>query len=130
MALALAASACVPKTKYDAALKDAPQARTDALGAHGDAAQCKADPAKARAQLNEMDASLHDMRTHAAERDKALGDAQGASHESRSPSSPTSMSWSPSPPRDSAGHPPTDESLSCDRDARLQRDVRRVLRTR
>ncbi len=78
IALALASGACVPQTRYDAALKDAQQAHADALHAHDADA---ADAAKARAEIDRLNAALQELQARADERDKALAAAQGSARD-------------------------------------------------
>ena len=81
VATAVALSACVPQGKYDAVLKDAQEARADALRAQGDDQQRTGDLATARAQIDQLNASIADLQTRAAERDKALAAAQVSAHD-------------------------------------------------
>ncbi len=81
VAAAFALGACVPQGKYDAALKDAQQARAEALRARGDDQQCTADAAAARAQIEQLNASIADLQARASERDKALATAQATAHD-------------------------------------------------
>lgn len=78
---ALALGACVPQGKYDGALKDLREARADAQRAHDDDLHRTSDVASARAQIDQLNASIADLQARAAERDKALADAQGSSHD-------------------------------------------------
>lgn len=80
-ATAVALGACVPQARYDLALKDAQQARADAQRAHGDGQQRAADLASARAQIDQLNGSIADLQARAAERDKALANAQGTAHD-------------------------------------------------
>jgi chemotaxis protein MotB len=63
-------SACVPQGKYDAALRDG-------QGAHADVARCASDIGAARGQIDQLNQAMSDAQARAADRDKALADAQG-----------------------------------------------------
>jgi chemotaxis protein MotB len=80
-AAALGLSACVPQVKYDAALKDAQQAHTDAQRAHDAEVQRAADLAAARAQIDQLNAAIADLQAKLADRDKALAAGQAAAHD-------------------------------------------------
>jgi chemotaxis protein MotB len=80
-ATVLALGACVPQAKYDAALRDAQQARADALRARGDDQQQASDVATARAQIAQLNASIAELQARASDRDKMLATAQGSGHE-------------------------------------------------
>jgi chemotaxis protein MotB len=65
----LGLSACVPRDKYDSALKDA-------QGAHAATGRCAADVASARAEVDRLNAALRQAQELVDQRDKALADAQ------------------------------------------------------
>jgi len=75
------AAACVPQGRYDATLRDAEQAHTDAQNAQRAAQQCGADLTRAREQLGQLNASIQDLQARAAERDASLAAARGTSRD-------------------------------------------------
>lgn len=73
-----ASAACVPQNRYDAALKDAEQARADAQHAHDADA---ADATKAKAEIDRLNAAIQELQARADQCDKSLATAQGNSHD-------------------------------------------------
>jgi chemotaxis protein MotB len=73
---ALASGACIPQGKYDAALRDAEQARGDAQRAHEEDARRNSGLADAHTQIDQLNATIADLQAKLADRDKALAAAK------------------------------------------------------
>jgi chemotaxis protein MotB len=65
---------CVPQGKYDAAMKDARAAQTDAQ-------RSASDVSALRAQVDQLNAAIKEAQTRAADRDRALADSAAAGHD-------------------------------------------------
>jgi chemotaxis protein MotB len=72
LAAALGSGACVAQDRFDAAVRDAQQFQADARREHDQGARAAADLIAARGQIDQLNASLKDLETRFAERDKAL----------------------------------------------------------
>jgi chemotaxis protein MotB len=70
----LAAAACVPHDRYDAALKDA-------KGAHASAGRLAADLAAARAEIARLSEALKQAQAAVDQRDRSLADGQVSAHD-------------------------------------------------
>jgi chemotaxis protein MotB len=81
VAAVFALEACVPREKYDVALKDAQSARAEAQRAHGADDQLRSDVATGRAQIDQLNATIAELKARAAACDTALASAQGAAHD-------------------------------------------------
>jgi chemotaxis protein MotB len=74
---ALTLGACVPQAKYDAAIKDAQQWRSETQSARAEDLERTTDLDKARTQIDQLNATIADLQARTAERDKALASVRG-----------------------------------------------------